>query len=80
MVRSTCSGERIGPLKEMGSVTSVFTRSRNTLVKVGSEPQKQADGVSGTKFDVTRKQSRKRKTRGFHRANTPRVPASTAGL
>lgn len=32
----------------MGSVTSAFTRSRNTLVKVGSEPQKELDGKHRT--------------------------------
>ncbi|XP_065132777.1 dual specificity calcium/calmodulin-dependent 3',5'-cyclic nucleotide phosphodiesterase 1A isoform X1 [Paramisgurnus dabryanus] len=33
----------------MGSVTSAFTRSRNTLVKVGSEPQKEPDGKHRTR-------------------------------
>ncbi|KAK9980198.1 hypothetical protein ABG768_013580 [Culter alburnus] len=64
----------------MGSVTSVFTKSRNTLVKVGSEPQKEPDGKPRTGSRVTAKQTSKeplvQKTTGTCRANTPQVIAS----
>ncbi|RXN05264.1 calcium calmodulin-dependent 3, 5 -cyclic nucleotide phosphodiesterase 1C-like protein [Labeo rohita] len=64
----------------MGSVTSAFTRSRNTLVKVGSEPQKEPDGKTRSGSGVIAKQTSKqpltRKTTGATRANTPQAPAS----
>ncbi|XP_016146305.1 uncharacterized protein [Sinocyclocheilus grahami] len=64
----------------MGSVTSAFTRSRNTLVKVGSEPQKEPDGKTRSGSGVIVKQSSKqplaRKTTGSCRAHTPQTPAS----
>ncbi len=72
-----------GCLAEMGSVTSAFTRSRNTLVKVGSEPQKEPDGKTRSGSGVIAKQTSKhplaRKTTGASGANTPRAPASAAG-
>ncbi|XP_016299342.1 calcium/calmodulin-dependent 3',5'-cyclic nucleotide phosphodiesterase 1C-like [Sinocyclocheilus anshuiensis] len=65
----------------MGSVTSAFTRSRNTLVKVGSEPQKDPYGKtrrgSGVIAKQTSKQPLARKTTGASRANTPQAPASS---
>ncbi|XP_067218944.1 dual specificity calcium/calmodulin-dependent 3',5'-cyclic nucleotide phosphodiesterase 1A [Chanodichthys erythropterus] len=64
----------------MGSVTSVFTKSRNTLVKVGSEPQKEPDGKPRTGSRVTAKQTSKeplvQRTTGTSRANAPQVIAS----
>lgn len=67
-------------------MTSAFTRSRNTLVKVGSEPQKEPDGKtrSGSGHGVIAKQTSKqpalaRKTPGASRANTPQAPASATG-
>ncbi|XP_042574936.1 calcium/calmodulin-dependent 3',5'-cyclic nucleotide phosphodiesterase 1A-like isoform X2 [Cyprinus carpio] len=67
----------------MGSVTSAFTRSRNTLVKVGLEPQKDPDGKtrsgSGVLVKQTSKQPLARKTTGVSRANTPQAPASASG-
>ncbi|XP_067308845.1 dual specificity calcium/calmodulin-dependent 3',5'-cyclic nucleotide phosphodiesterase 1A isoform X1 [Pseudorasbora parva] len=64
----------------MGSVTSAFTKSRNTLVKVGSEPQKEPDGMLRTGSSVVAKQTSKeplvQKTNGTSRANTPQAPAS----
>ncbi|XP_009297150.3 dual specificity calcium/calmodulin-dependent 3',5'-cyclic nucleotide phosphodiesterase 1A isoform X4 [Danio rerio] len=61
----------------MGSVTSAFTRSRNTLVKVGSEPQKEPDGKPRTGTAVRAKhksrQSLVQKTTGSSRANTPQT-------
>ncbi len=73
-----------GCLAEMGSVTSAFTRSRNTLVKVGSEPQKEPDGKTRSGSGVIAKQTSKqplaRKTPGASRANTPQAPASTGEL
>lgn len=68
---------------EMGSVTSAFTRSRNTLVKVGSEPQKEPDSKPRTGAAVrakhTSRQSLVQKTTGSSRANTPQTPASATG-
>ncbi|XP_077078547.1 dual specificity calcium/calmodulin-dependent 3',5'-cyclic nucleotide phosphodiesterase 1A isoform X1 [Siphateles boraxobius] len=64
----------------MGSVTSAFTKSRNTLVKVGSEPQKEPDGKPRTGSGVIVKQTSKKplvqKTNCTSRANTAQVPAS----
>uniref|UniRef100_A0A8C2JCL7 Phosphodiesterase n=1 Tax=Cyprinus carpio TaxID=7962 RepID=A0A8C2JCL7_CYPCA len=64
----------------MGSVTSAFTKSRNTLVKVGSEPEKEPDGKmrsgSGVIAKQTSKQPLARRTTGSRRANTPQTPAS----
>ncbi|XDV28167.1 hypothetical protein PO909_031522 [Leuciscus waleckii] len=67
----------------MGSVTSAFTKSRNTLVKVGSEPQKEPDGKPRTGSGVIAKQTSKeplvQKTNCTSRANTPQFPASATG-
>lgn len=67
----------------MGSVTSAFTKSRNTLVKVGSEPQKEPDGKTRSGSGVIAKQTSKqplaRRTTGSRRANTPQTPASATG-
>ncbi|XP_048019801.1 calcium/calmodulin-dependent 3',5'-cyclic nucleotide phosphodiesterase 1A isoform X4 [Megalobrama amblycephala] len=64
----------------MGSVTSVFTKSRNTLVKVGSEPQKDPDGKPRTGSRVTAKQTSKeplvQRTTGTSSSDTPQVIAS----
>ncbi|KAG1969065.1 calcium/calmodulin-dependent 3',5'-cyclic nucleotide phosphodiesterase 1C [Pimephales promelas] len=65
----------------MGSVTSAFTKSRNTLVKVGSEPQKEPDSKPRTGAGVVVKQTSKeplvQKTNCTSRANTSKqVPAS----
>lgn len=64
-------------------MTSVFTKSRNTLVKVGSEPQKEPDGKHRTGSRVIAKQTSKeplvQKTTGTSRANTPQVTASATG-
>lgn len=66
-------------------MTSAFTKSRNTLVKVGSEPQKEPDVKprTGTGSRVIAKQTSKeplaQKTAGTSRANTPQVPASATG-
>ncbi|KAA0718602.1 Calcium/calmodulin-dependent 3',5'-cyclic nucleotide phosphodiesterase 1C [Triplophysa tibetana] len=58
----------------MGSVTSAFTRSRNTLVKVGSEPQKEGDGKHRT--GAVSKQSRKQPLSEV--LKTPPPPPSSA--
>ncbi|XP_051557651.1 dual specificity calcium/calmodulin-dependent 3',5'-cyclic nucleotide phosphodiesterase 1A-like [Myxocyprinus asiaticus] len=66
----------------MGSVTSAFTRSRNTLVKVGSEPQKESDGKQRTASGVISRQTSKQllsealKTTGTFKSTTTQLPVA----
>ncbi|XP_051990928.1 dual specificity calcium/calmodulin-dependent 3',5'-cyclic nucleotide phosphodiesterase 1A-like [Xyrauchen texanus] len=66
----------------MGSVTSAFTRSRNTLVKVGSEPQKEPDGKQRTVSGVISRQTSKQllsealQTTGTFKTTTTQLPGS----
>ncbi|TTC44341.1 Calcium/calmodulin-dependent 3',5'-cyclic nucleotide phosphodiesterase 1C [Bagarius yarrelli] len=67
----------------MGSVTSALTRTRNTLVKVGSEPQRQGNPDSDPQADGGSGQARGTSVRGVfpgRRGNKARDRTQAQGL